>query len=135
ALIIALGMLVDNAIVIVEGVLIGTQKGMGKIEAANAVVKQTMWPLFGATIVAILAFGPIGFSPDSTGEFCKSLFQVVAYSLFLSWIMAITVTPLICEWLLPKTSSESVSSDPYKGFIFTAYRSMLTFCLRFRWAA
>jgi multidrug efflux pump subunit AcrB len=135
ALIIALGMLVDNAIVVVEGVLIGTQKGMGKIEAANVVVKQTMWPLFGATVVAILAFGPIGFSPDSTGEFCKSLFQVVGYSLFLSWVLAITITPLLCYWLLPAGSATLSSEDPYKGIIFTVYRGMLTFSLRHRWGA
>jgi multidrug efflux pump subunit AcrB len=134
ALIIALGMLVDNAIVIVEGVLIGAQTGMNKIQAASAVVKQTMWPLFGATVVAILAFGPIGFSPDSTGEFCKSLFQVVGYSLFLSWVLAITVTPLFCYWLLPASSATSASGDPYKGIIFTLYKAMLSFCLRFRWA-
>jgi multidrug efflux pump subunit AcrB len=132
ALIIALGMLVDNAIVVVEGVLIGSQKGMTKIAAAASVVKQTMWPLFGATVVAILAFGPIGFSPDATGEFCKSLFQVVAYSLFLSWVLAITITPLLCYWLLP--AGVSTGEDPYKGIIFTAYRSLLKFCLRFRWA-
>ncbi len=133
ALIIALGMLVDNAIVVVEGVLIGTQKGMSKIEAANAVVNQTKWPLFGATVVAILAFGPIGFSPDATGEFCKSLFQVVAVSLFLSWVLAITVTPLLCYWLLPNIKPGTESGDPYKGFIFRFYRSILNFCLRFRW--
>jgi multidrug efflux pump subunit AcrB len=135
ALIIALGMLVDNAIVVVEGVLIGTQKGMTKTRAAAAVVQQTMWPLFGATVVAILAFGPIGFSPDSTGEFCKSLFQVVGYSLFLSWVIAITLTPLLCEWLLPAGTPGGSSEDPYKGIIFTGYRAMLTFCLRFRWGA
>ncbi len=95
ALIIALGMLVDNAIVIVEGILVNTQKGMSKIEAAASIVKQTQWPLFGATIVAVLAFAAIGLSQDSTGEYCRSLFQVMLFSLMCSWILAITVTPLL----------------------------------------
>ncbi|MBW2666554.1 MAG: efflux RND transporter permease subunit, partial [Deltaproteobacteria bacterium] len=94
ALIIALGMLVDNAIVIVDGVLIRQQKGEDTAEAASAVVKQSAIPLLGATVIAILAFAAIGTSDDSTGEFCRSLFQVVLISLSLSWVTAVTVTPL-----------------------------------------
>ena len=77
ALIIALGMLVDNAIVVVDGVLVRLQKGEDAKQAAIEVVKQTAIPLFGATVIAILAFAAIGTSDDSTGEFCRSLFQVV----------------------------------------------------------
>jgi multidrug efflux pump subunit AcrB len=80
ALIIALGMLVDNAIVVVDGMLIRIQKGEDPEAAAAAVVNQTSMPLLGATIVAILAFAAIGTSDDSTGEFCRSLFQVVYFS-------------------------------------------------------
>ena len=71
ALIIALGMLVDNAIVVVDGILIRMQKGENPEVAASAVVKQSAWPLLGATIIAILAFAAIGTSDDSTGEFCR----------------------------------------------------------------
>jgi multidrug efflux pump subunit AcrB len=80
ALIIALGMLVDNAIVVVDGILTRLQKGETAESAASAVVKQSAWPLLGATIIAILAFAAIGTSNDSTGEFCRSLFQVVMVS-------------------------------------------------------
>ncbi|GAF99367.1 unnamed protein product, partial [marine sediment metagenome] len=80
ALIIALGMLVDNAIVVVEGILINLQKGMERVQAASQIVAQTIWPLFGATIVAILAFAAIGLSQDSTGEYCRSLFMVILIS-------------------------------------------------------
>jgi multidrug efflux pump subunit AcrB len=69
ALIIALGMLVDNAIVVVVGIQINSQKGMSKTKAAASIVQQTMWPLFGATVVAVLAFAAIGVSQDSTGEY------------------------------------------------------------------
>ncbi|MGB2429606.1 MAG: efflux RND transporter permease subunit, partial [Akkermansiaceae bacterium] len=75
ALIIALGMLVDNAIVVVDGILVGLQKKKKAVDAAIDVVKQSAIPLLGATIIAIMAFAAIGTSQDSTGEFCRSLFQ------------------------------------------------------------
>ena len=86
ALIIALGMLVDNAIVVVEGILVGLKKGKTKLQAAKDIVTQTQWPLLGATIIAITAFAPIGLSKDATGEFMGSLFWVLCFSLFLSWV-------------------------------------------------
>ena len=89
ALIIALGMLVDNAIVVVDGVLVRQQKGVDSKKAANEVVAQSGGPLLGATVIAILAFAAIGTSQDSTGEFCRSLYQVVLVSLLLSWVTAV----------------------------------------------
>ncbi|HAS90568.1 MAG TPA: AcrB/AcrD/AcrF family protein, partial [Desulfovibrio sp.] len=130
ALIIALGMLVDNAIVVIEGVLIRYQKGMDRIQAAVDVVEQSKWPLLGGTIIAIMAFAGIGLSPDKVGEFCRSLFIVLFISLMMSWITAVTVTPLLCEMFLrPKVSG---GSDPYGGFLFRVYRGLLEFCLRRR---
>ncbi|NNK34045.1 MAG: efflux RND transporter permease subunit [Xanthomonadales bacterium] len=137
ALIIALGMLVDNAIVITEGVLIGMKRGLSKLQAANEIVAQTMWPLLGATVIAILAFAPIGLSPDSTGEFAGSLFWVLMFSLFLSWLTAMTITPFFCDLFFKEEireakASESGQEDAYKGFIFTAYRKLLDLCMRQR---
>ncbi len=135
ALIIALGMLVDNAIVVTEGVMMGVQKGQTRMEAAKGVVAQTQWPLLGATIIAIIAFAPIGLSQDNTGEFCGSLFKVLMISLFLSWVTAITITPFFCNMLFKDGVSSSeggVIEDPYKGIFFTLYKSLLSFCLRFR---
>ncbi len=134
ALIIALGMLVDNAIVVVEGIQVNLRRGMKPVEAASAIVGQTIWPLFGATIVAVLAFAAIGVSQDSTGEYCRSLFQVIMYSLTLSWILAITVTPLFgVMFLRAEKQTESEQGDPYKGILFRVYRGVLTMCLRSRW--
>ncbi|MDX1400075.1 MAG: efflux RND transporter permease subunit, partial [Oceanospirillum sp.] len=122
-LIIALGMLVDNAIVVTEGVLIGLKRGYSKLQAAEDVVKQTKWPLLGATIIAIVAFAPIGLSPDSVGEFVGSLFQVLLISLFLSWITAITLTPFFCDLFFKEEVKEQHElEDPYKGILFTAYK-------------
>ena len=132
ALIIALGMLVDNAIVVVEGILINMRSGMDRVKAASKTVGQTIWPLFGATIVAIMAFAAIGASQDSTGEYCRSLFQVILISLMLSWVLAITVTPLFGVMFL-KVKAGSGSADPYGGAMFRMYRSFLRLCLRFRW--
>ena len=135
ALIIALGMLVDNAIVVVDGVLIRIQKGEDAKAAAAAVVNQTSVPLLGATIVAILAFAAIGTSDDSTGEFCRSLFQVVFISLGLSWITAVTVTPLLCVMFLKPPSDPSADvSDPYASGFYRGYQGFLRGCIRARWA-
>ncbi|KHT47527.1 efflux RND transporter permease subunit [Vibrio sinaloensis] len=134
ALIIALGMLVDNAIVVVEGILVGLKKGKTKLQAAVDIVKQTQWPLLGATVIAITAFAPIGLSEDATGEFMGSLFWVLCYSLFLSWITALTLTPFLANLLLKEEKQQSnVEVDPYKGMLFTIFGSILKLALRFRW--
>lgn len=130
ALIIALGMLVDNAIVVVEGILIGVQKGMSRVEAAIDTVGKTAVPLLGATVVAILAFAAIGVSQDATGEFCRALFQVIMISLGLSWVYAVTVTPLVGTVFLQVEPIEG--KDPYAGKVFQLYRGVLISCIRRR---
>jgi len=135
ALVIALGMLVDNAIVVVDGMLVRINEGQKGEEAARDVVAQQSLPLLGATAVAVMAFGAIGLSQDSTGEFCRSLFQVVFLSLSLSWLMGVTVTPLLGVMFL-KPSKRKLglpASDPYAGFIYRIYRGLLLPALRFRW--
>lgn len=132
ALIIALGMLVDNAIVVTEGILIGIKRGQTRYQAAGEIVKQTQWPLLGATIIAILAFAPIGLSQTGTGEFCASLFQVLLISLFISWITAITITPFFCHLLFKDGEVSDQPEDLYKGWLFSAYRAVLSVAMRFR---
>lgn len=137
ALIIALGMLVDNAIVVTEGILIAMKRGLKKREAAAQVVSQNMWPLLGATVIAIIAFAPIGLSSDATGEFAGSLFWVLFVSLLLSWITAITLTPFFATLLFKddaKADSSELkdSEDIYKGVIFDVFSGILGFALRWR---
>lgn len=98
-------MLVDNAIVIVEGVLIARQQGSTLLTAINYVIRRSALPLLGATVIAILAFAPIGLSQDSTGEYCKSLLRVLLISLMLSWFSALTITPVLIKWWLFKGNS------------------------------
>ncbi len=133
ALIIALGMLVDNAIVVVEGILIGVQRGMKSTEAAIQVVKQTSMPLLGSTAVAIFAFTGIGLSNDSTGEYCYSLFQVILISLSLSWFLAVTLTPLYGAMFIKAAPALSGAEDPYSGRMYQTYKRFLLRCLWLKW--
>jgi multidrug efflux pump subunit AcrB len=127
ALVIALGMLVDNAIVVADGFLIKRQCGLSREQAAVDTVSETQWPLLGATLIAILAFTAIGFSPGNTGEFCRSLFWVMAMSLSLSWVLAVTITPLLCIWFLPEP--KQTNSPPFQTPWYMRYRSFLHFCI------
>ncbi len=129
-LILALGMLVDNAIVIVDGYLVKTARGLSREHALSEIASETALPLLGATVIAILAFGSIGLNTGNVGEFCSSLFSVMAISLFLSWVMALTFTPLLCVCLIrPEPQPEG---DVYGGRIYGAYRGILKACLRHR---
>jgi multidrug efflux pump subunit AcrB len=134
ALVIALVMLVDNAIVITEGMLVAMQRGHDKLRAAKDVVSQTAIPLLGSTAIAVLAFGAIGLSDDKTGEYCRSLFVVLLISLGLSWITAITITPLFGYFFLKSAPSDdnSKAKDPYAGPIYQGYKKILLACMRAR---
>lgn len=132
ALVLALGMLVDNAIVVADGVLVRVERGEDRRQAAIDTVRDTSWPLLGATLVAILAFTAIGFAPGNVGEFCRSLFYVMMASLLISWLLAVTVTPLFCVWFL-KTSDKQGQVDPYDRSMYRVYRRFLHRAIRFRW--
>jgi multidrug efflux pump subunit AcrB len=136
ALIIALCMLTDNAIIVIEGIKVGIEGGEDKLEVVRDVVAQNQWPLFGATAIGVIAFAAIGLSDDSTGEYCNSLFWVILISLSLSWVSSITITPLLSYLMFkPRAARGSAQqSDPYSGVLFRAYRGFLALALRFRWA-
>ncbi len=124
ALIIALGMLVDNAIVVTEGILVGTQQGRKKLDIAKEIVKRTKWPLLGGTLVGIIAFAPIGFAPGSTAEFTGDLFWVVMVSLLYSWIFAITAVPLFADILFAESDDAPVEEKPEHPF-FVRYKNFM----------
>ena len=128
ALIIALGMLVDNAIVVTDGILVRMQRGEDPERAAIEVVERTRWPLLGGTAVGILAFSAIGLSPSDMGEYAGSLFWVILYSMLLSWLFAVTLTPLFCSRFLqvPPGDPEAQGLSPvlqrYRGFLSVVLR-------------
>lgn len=139
ALIIALGMLVDNAIVIAEGMLVGVRRGLSRLQAASVIVQQNIWPLLGATAVAVIAFAPIGLSKDASGEYANSLFWVLFISLFLSWFTAITLTPFLGNILYrrdarAKSAKEQPEDDDhvYHHWVFRGYRKLLRRFLHWR---
>ena len=132
ALIIALGMMVDNAIVVADGIMVRIQGGMDRKKAAEEASSQPAWPLLGATVVAVMAFYPIAGSPDSTGEYCKSLFQVVAISLLISWLVSMTVTPLQCIDMIPAPKEGDSGKDAYGGKFYNVFRGLLCKAIRFR---
>ncbi len=131
ALIIAMGMLVDNAIVVAEGMQISMQRGKTSHDAAQDAASKTQIPLLGATIIGIMAFAGIGLSPDATGEFLFSLFAVIGISLLLSWVLALTVTPLLGHYFF-KQGKEG-DGDAYGGLMFRAYSATLRAALKLRW--
>ncbi|RQD74370.1 efflux RND transporter permease subunit [Desulfonatronospira sp. MSAO_Bac3] len=131
ALIISLGMIVDNAIVVTEGMLVKIQTGTRRLQAAVESVRETGWPLLGATLVAVFAFMPIVLASDDTGEYTRGLFLVIAISLISSWILAMTLTPLWCHMFLRRGKAQGQEpSDPYAGRIYQLYRRLLHLCLR-----
>ena len=132
AFILAMGMLVDNAIVIVDGILVSLQKGVERQEALTAIGRQTAIPLLGATLIAILAFFPIFLSPDTAGVYVRDLFIVLAVSLMLSWILALTHVPLMSKWMLKVKKTDGDSTDMYDNIYYRTLRKVLMFCLRNR---
>lgn len=135
ALIIALCMLTDNAIIIIEGIKVGIESGRNKIEVVREVIAENQWPLFGATAIGVIAFAAIGLSEDRTGEYTNSLFWVILIALSLSWVSSVTATPLL-SYLLFKPLGESAkrTADPYAALPFRIYRRLLVLALRHRWA-
>ena len=131
AMIIAMGMLVDNAIVVTEGALIRLQRGEERTAAVIKPAKQTAWPLLGATLVASISFMPIYMAKNNTGEYCEALFLVVAISLLLSWVISMTATPVLCQMFL-KVPKERIGTDPYAGAFYRNYRFVLEKALRNR---
>lgn len=131
ALIIAMGMLVDNAIVVAEGMQISMRRGKDSLLAADEAAAKTQIPLLGATVIGIMAFAGIGLSPDATGEFLFSLFAVIGISLLLSWVLALTVTPLLGHYFFRQGSGGEDTA--YSGWMFRMYGWSLERALRFRW--
>jgi len=132
AMMIAMGMLVDNAIVVTEGMLTRIQHGNSPGESASEAVATTRFPLLAATIIGVAAFAPIGLSSDSTGQFLGSLFAVCGISLLLSWVLAITVAPALGVILLKPRAAPLSEGQLYSGPVFTAYRRLVVRSIRAR---
>ena len=135
--VLAMGMLVDNAIVIIDGILVDLKAGKSRMEAMTAIGRQTAMPLLGATLIAIIAFLPIFMSPDTAGVYTRDLFIVLAVSLLLSWVLALVHVPLMADRILhPEISATTAAAGKrvYEGKIYAVLRSLLRFSLAHRWS-
>ncbi|BDD12401.1 multidrug transporter AcrB (plasmid) [Fulvitalea axinellae] len=133
AIIIAMGMLVDNAIVVADNAIIGIAKGQKKKDALINGAYTPQWGLFGATIIAVLSFMPLYLAPHSTAEIIAPLFIVLAYSLGLSWLFALTQTPLYGEFILEGPKEGSEVEDPYSKPFYVKFKRFVEGCIARKW--
>ena len=133
ALVVALGMMVDNAIVVADNAAVAMARGKNRVEAAIEAAAKPGLALFGASIVAVMAFYPVFAAKTDAGEYAQTLFIVVGISLVLSWVLAMTMTPLNCISLLKAPAAGAdAGDDPYGSGFFRSYRRALEAAIRWR---
>jgi multidrug efflux pump subunit AcrB len=132
AIIIAMGMLVDNAIVVSDSALINMERGMRKRVAIMQACSTTALPLLAATVIAILTFLPIYYSPHITGELLSSLVVVIGVSLMFSWVFALTQTPFFIQEFVRRPRPEELKAALFDGKYYNHFRNALHWVLRHR---
>lgn len=132
AIIIAMGMLVDNAIVVSDSALVNMQKGMRKRVALMRACSTTALPLLAATVIAILTFMPIYYSPHITGELLSSLVVVIGVSLLFSWVFALTQTPFFIQEFVRRPRPEELKTELFSGKLYNNFRYSLQFVIRYK---
>ncbi|WP_022721579.1 efflux RND transporter permease subunit, partial [Rhodopseudomonas sp. B29] len=130
ALIIALGLLVDDAMIAVEMMVARLEVGDSLSKAATYVYTSTAFPMLTGTLVTVAGFIPIGLNNSAAGEFTFTLFVVIAVSLLTSWIVAVLFTPLLGVTILPDKMKHAHES---RGWFFAGFSGVLDFCMRWRW--
>ncbi|TPN81888.1 efflux RND transporter permease subunit [Mesorhizobium sp. CU3] len=132
ALIIALGLLVDDAMIAVEMMIARMEEGYDKISAATYAYTSTAFPMLTGTVVTIAGFVPVGFAKSGAGEYCFSLFAVVAIALVVSWVVAVLFTPLTGVFLLPdRIKGHGGSHQPSR--IARGFQALLEMAMRAKW--
>lgn len=130
ALIIALGLLVDDAMIAVEMMVARLEAGDPITKAATYVYSHTAFPMLTGTLVTVASFMPVGLNNSAAGEFTFSLFVVIAVSLIVSWIVAVVFAPLLGVTILPKTMKRH---EEKSGWFANGFARLLDLCMRFRW--
>ena len=133
AIIIAMGMLVDNAIVVYDAALVNMQRGMRKRKAILDAVSGTSMPLLGATLIAVLTFLPVYLSPHITGEILSSLFIVIAVSLLLSWVLAITQNVFFVQEFVRRSRPDELKGELFSGRAYDLFRQALRWTIQRRY--
>ncbi len=133
AIIVALGLLVDNGVVIAEDIRQRLDSGARRLDAVLATTRSLAVPLLTSSLTTVLAFLPLMLIADSMGEFLRSLGQVLAVALLASWLLAISVTPALCYWFLPERATTSPAGEQaVDNVAYRAYRRILGFILEHR---
>ncbi len=137
ALVLALGLLVDDAIIAVEMMSVKMEQGWDRLKAASYTWKATAFPMLSGTLVTAAGFLPIATAQSGTGEYTRSIFQVVTLALLVSWLAAVLFVPYLGSWLLPDfkhkgESSAHASHDPYSSRFYAFFRGMVVWCVRHR---
>ena len=130
ALIIALGLLVDDAIIAVEMMMVKLEQGASRLEAATYAYTSTAFPMLTGTLVTAVGFVPVGFARSGAGEYTNSIFWVVGLSLIISWFVAVLFTPWMGYHLLPQPKVQH--HDPYNGRLYTLFRKVVVWCVTWR---
>ena len=132
ALIIALGLLVDDAIIAVEMMSVQLERGMGRFDAACYAFTQTAKPMLTGTLITCAGFIPVAFSKGMASEFCAALFPVIGIALVLSWIVSVMVAPLFGYYLIRVKKADEGVHDPYTSPFYRLFRRVLTAFLAHR---
>ena len=132
ALIIALGLLVDDAIIAVEMMSVQLERGMGRFDAACYAFTQTAKPMLTGTLITCAGFIPVAFSKGMASEFCAALFPVIGIALVLSWVVSVMVAPLFGYYLIRVKKMEEGVHDPYTSPFYRLFRRVLTAFLAHR---
>ncbi len=132
ALIIALGLLVDDAIIAVEMMVVKMEQGWDKVRAAGFAYTTTAFPMLTGTLVTVAGFMPVGFAKSISGEYAGGIFWVVGVALVASWFVAVVFTPYLGVMLLPKTM-KAHGGDPYARPVYARLRRAVRWCVGHRW--
>ncbi len=136
ALIIALGLLVDDAMIVVEMMVRKLEEGFDKFASATFAYASTAWPMLSGTLVTAAGFLPIAMAKSSTGEYTFDMFSVTTIALVLSWFAAIIATPLFGYWILKKPKNATVEGEAHEHFdtpFYTRLRAAIEWCIQHRW--
>jgi multidrug efflux pump len=137
ALVIALGLLVDDAIIAVEMMVVKMEQGWDRFKAATYAYTSTAFPMLTGTLITAAGFTPVGFAKSGAGEYTISIFQVVTIALLVSWIVAVIFTPWLGYKLLDpaklRAIAEKHGGDIYDSPFYRRFRAIVVWCLRHRW--
>lgn len=132
ALILALGLLVDDAIIAIEMMLVKIEEGLDKVQAASYAWSVTAMPMLVGTLITAVGFVPIGFAASNVGEYAGNIFWILGISLIASWLVAVLFTPYLGVKLLPKHTHHNNQTNPYDTRLYKKLRATITWCVQQR---